>query len=268
MLQTLQRSRTPSRAAYVDRGHGDETVVLVHGVGMRLEAWGPQIDALARDYRVVAVDLPGHGLSAPLGQPPELENFVAWFGTLLDELALGPVNVAGHSMGALIATGIVATAPAKVRRVALLNGVYRRGAGARQAVEARADEILSGTFDREAPLARWFSAEERGGHAYDLVRTMLAAVNADGYATAYRAFATGDAVYADCWPSVTRPALFLTGDGDLNSTPDMARAMAAAAPLGEAVIIAGHRHMVNLTAPDAVNDALAHWLTREIAHAD
>jgi (E)-2-((N-methylformamido)methylene)succinate hydrolase len=262
MLQTLQRSKTPSGAAYLDRGRGDETVVLIHGVGMRLEAWGPQIDRLAGDFRVVAVDLPGHGFSPPLGKPPQLQNFVAWFGTLLDELDLGPVNVAGHSMGALIATGIVATAPAKVKRVALLNGVHRRSAGARSAVEARADEIVTGSFDREAPLARWFSDAEKHTEAYALVHELLRTVDAEGYATAYRAFATGDAVYSDCWPAVRCPALFLTGDGDPNSTPGMAREMAAATPRGRAVIISGHRHMVNLTAPVQVNDVLRQWLDR------
>lgn len=261
MLQTLQRSKTPSGAAYLDRGRGDETVVLIHGVGMRIEAWAPQIERLAEDFRVVAVDLPGHGFSAPLGKPPQLQNFVGWFETLLGELDLGPVSVAGHSMGALIATGIVATAPERVKRVALLNGVHRRGAEARAAVEARADEIVTGSFDREAPLARWFSDAEKRTEAYALVHELLQTVDAEGYATAYRAFATGDAAYCDCWPSVRRPALFLTGDGDLNSTPDMAQEMAAAAPRGQAVIISGHRHMVNLTAPAQVNDVLCQWLT-------
>jgi (E)-2-((N-methylformamido)methylene)succinate hydrolase len=262
MLQTLQRSRTPSGAAYLDRGRGDETVVLIHGVGMRIEAWAPQIERLAEEFRVVAVDLPGHGLSAPLAQPPRLQNFVSWFETLLDELHLGPVNVAGHSMGALIATGIVATAPGKVKRVALLNGVHRRSAEARAAVEARADEIVTGRFDREAPLARWFSETEKTTEAYALVHELLQTVDAEGYATAYRAFATGDAVYSDGWPTVGCPALFLTGDGDLNSTPDMAREMAAATPHGRAVIISGHRHMVNLTAPAQVNDVLRQWLNQ------
>ena len=63
---------------------------------------------------------------------------------------------------------------------------------------------------------------------------------------------------------MTCPALFLTGDGDLNSTAEMAREMAAAAPRGEAVVIAGHRHMVNLTAPEMVNEALIRWLGREV----
>ena len=55
----------------------------------------------------------------------------------------------------------------------------------------------------------------------------------------------------------------LTGDGDANSSAAMAERMAAAAPLGEALIISGHRHMVNLTAPEAVNDALRKWLARQ-----
>ncbi len=265
MMSTIpQRSRTPSGATYIDLGRGDETVVLVHGVGMRIEAWAPQIARLARDRRVIALDLPGHGESAPLDGQPDLPRFVEWFGRTLDELETGPVNVAGHSMGALIATGAVATAPRKIKRVALLNGVHRRSPEARLAVEARADEIGSGRFDREAPLERWFSDEERHGEACRLVHDLLQMVDPAGYAAAYKAFATGDSVYSDCWPQVTCPALFLTGDGDPNSTPEMAREMAAAAPHGEAVIIEGHRHMVNLTAPDAVNRALEDWLGREV----
>jgi pimeloyl-ACP methyl ester carboxylesterase len=264
MLQTLQRSRTPSGAAYLDRGEGDETVVLIHGVGMRIEAWSPQIDRLAETCRVVAVDLPGHGGSAPLGGSPRLEQFVAWFAGVLEELSLGPVNVAGHSMGALIATGIAATAQDKVRRVALLNGVHRRSERARKAVMARADEIVSGSFDRQAPLARWFSVEESKGEAYVLVRDLLQTVDASGYADAYRAFASGDSVYSGCWPRVTCPALFLTGGDDMNSTAEMAQDMARAAPQGKAVVIPGHRHMVNLTAPEEVNATLAGWLTWEV----
>ena len=264
MLQTLQRSKTPSGAAYLDRGRGDETVVLIHGVGMRIEVWAPQIERLAEDFRVVAVDLPGHGFSAPLGTPPQLQHFVGWFENLLDELDLGPANVAGHSMGALIATGMAATTAEKVRRVALLNGVYRRSEAVRRAVEARADEIISGAFDRQAPLARWFADDEKDSEAYALTHALLDVVDPSGYAAAYEAFATGDSVYSDCWRRVTCPALFLTGDGDLNSTAEMAREMAAATPRGEAVVIEGHRHMVNLTAPEEVNGALIRWLGREV----
>ena len=74
----------------------------------------------------------------------------------------------------------------------------------------------------------------------------------------------GDATYADAWPRISCPALFLTGEDDPNSTAEMTIAMAKAAPHGVAKVIAGHRHMVNMTAPDAVNEALSQWLAREV----
>ena len=59
------------------------------------------------------------------------------------------------------------------------------------------------------------------------------------------------------------PLWAITGDGDPNSTPAMSQAIAGAAPRGRALVIAGHRHMVNLTAPDAVNNALIDWLASD-----
>jgi pimeloyl-ACP methyl ester carboxylesterase len=269
MSQIPQRSKTPSGAAYAVKGSG-QPLVLIHGVGMRLEAWTPQIEALSKQFQIIAVDLPGHGESDPLPAGAPLEAFVAWFARMLRELGIGPVSVAGHSMGALIAGGIAAEASDQVARVALLNGVYKRDDAARNAVRARAAEIVTGAFDREAPLRRWFGEGHEHEEAYALSRRLLALVDQQGYATAYGAFAGGDATYAGRWPTVTCPSLFLTGDGDLNSTPAMAKAMAAAAGNGRAVIIEGHRHMVNLTAPDAVNGALTEWMawTREEARHD
>ncbi|WP_152046842.1 alpha/beta fold hydrolase [Aureimonas psammosilenae] len=261
MSPTRQRSRTAGGAAFVETGEG-EPLVLIHGVGMRLEAWTPQIAALSASNRVIAVDMPGHGESSKLPAGAPLEAFVAWLGRLLDDLKLDAANVAGHSMGALIAGGAAATLGPRIRRVALLNGVYRRSPEARAAVKQRAGEIAGGGVDFEGPLRRWFGDEAESDAAYQLTRGWLAGVDLGGYATAYSAFAGGDETYADAWPRVECPALFMTGDGDPNSTPAMAEAMAEAAPNGEAVIIRGHRHMVNLTAPDEVNRHLATWLRR------
>ena len=253
------RSETVSGTAYAVTGSG-APLVLIHGVGMRLEAWAPQIAALSERFEVIALDLPGHGESRPLPKGATLPDFVARIATFLSEIDRGPVSIAGHSMGALIAGGLAAEVPGQVSRVALLNGVYRRDPAARAAVEARAAEISTGGFDREAPLARWFGSDGDHGAARALCGKLLAEVDAEGYATAYGAFATGDAVYADRWPDVACPALFLTGEGDLNSSPAMSRAMAVAAQNGRALIIPGHRHMVNLTAPDPVNAALIDWM--------
>ncbi|WP_087001263.1 alpha/beta fold hydrolase [Rhizobium sullae] len=254
------RDATASGVAYHEAGTG-EPLVLIHGVGMRLEAWGPQIACLSASHRVIAVDMPGHGGSRklPVGSP--LEAFVAWFGRFLDEMGLDAVNVAGHSMGALVSGGAAATFGDRIKRVAYLNGVYRRDPEAKAAVLARAAAISQSGVDKEGPLVRWFGDDPDSAIARELTRKWLNLVDPEGYAIAYSAFAGGDATFADRWKDVAGPALFLTGSDDPNSTPLMAVQMAALAPQGSVRIVEGHRHMVNLTAPDIVNSLLAEWLS-------
>lgn len=260
---TPDRRLTASGAAYFESGFG-EPLVLVHGVGMRLEAWGPQIAALSSKSRIIAVDMPGHGESKKLPSGSRLEDFVAWFADFLDDLSIERTNVAGHSMGALIAGGAAASLGNRIARVAYLNGVYRRDPAAKASVLARAAAIPVKGVDTEGPLERWFGDDADSMVARELTRKWLGSVDPEGYATAYSAFANGDDTYADRWPDVTAPALFLTGSDDPNSTPLMAKEMAAAAPNGWACIVEGQRHMVNLTAPETVNEVMSQWLkTRE-----
>lgn len=234
-------------------------VLLIHGVGMRAEAWEPQFAALSTDHLVIAVDMPGHGESDPLPGHPMLPDFVAWAARVVQALGAGPVSVVGHSMGALVAAGLAVEHPDLVQRVALLNAVFRRDAAARSAVLARAAEVGAGHAGIEAPLARWFGPED--GAIRARVAGWLGGVSVAGYAAAYRAFADGDSTYADRLALIGCPLLAMTADGDANSTPAMSRAMADLAPLGRAVVIAGHRHMANLTAPERVTAELRDWLT-------
>ena len=239
-------------------GAAGQSLLLIHGVGMCAEAWEPQIAALAQDHRVIAADMPGHGASTPLPPDARLPDFVAWAARLVEALGLGPVNLAGHSMGALVAAGLAVERPDLVSRVALLNAVHRRSPEARAAVTARADDIAAGCGSIDGPLARWFGPNQVA--IRNKVARWLAQIDRQSYAIAYRAFAEGDALYADRLDRIGCPALVLTGEGDLNSSPGMSREMADAMPLGRAMIVAGHRHMVNLTAPYIVNDAMKNWL--------
>lgn len=242
-----------------------EPLVLIHGVGMQSAAWAPQIEALAKTHKVIALDMPGHGGSAALPRDAQLPEFVEWLHAVITALDLGPVNLAGHSMGALVSGGYAVSHPDMVRRVALLNGVYCRNATARAAVISRAREIGQGAFDLETPLTRWFGQSEADQAAAQLVADWLSQVDIEGYATAYGAFAHGDATYADRIENITCPFLALTADGDLNSSPDMSRAMAEQVQNGRAEVIEGHRHMVNLTAPDQVNKILQDWLNSPVS---
>jgi pimeloyl-ACP methyl ester carboxylesterase len=240
-------------------GGAGEPLLLIHGVGLRAEAWAPQ---MRLEAHVFAVDMPGHGDSTPLPAGARLPDYVAWAAQVIEDLGVGPMNVAGHSMGSLIAGGLAIERPDLVKRVALLNGVHRRTPEARAAVLGRAAEIAAGAGSVEAPLARWFTEDQAEIRAR--VAGWLRSVSQTGYAMAYRAFAEGDTVYADRIGEIACPTLVLTADGDANSTPAMTYAMAGMVQHGQAVVIQGHRHMVNLTAPRAVSDALRAWLAEEV----
>jgi pimeloyl-ACP methyl ester carboxylesterase len=257
MSKTLQAS-DGSRIGLIAACPG-APLVLLHGVGMCAEAWAPQIAAFAATRQVIALDLPGHGRTDALKGAPTLADYVAWAARAIAGLDLGPVALAGHSMGALIALGTAIEHPHLVERVALLNPVHKRGPAAREAVLCRARELAQGRSDPEAPLARWFAPHE-APEVRDRVGGWLRAVDADGYAATYAAFAEGDAVYADRIGEVRCPTLVLTGEHDANSSPDMTCAIAAGIGNARAVVIAGARHMASLTAPDRVNTELARWL--------
>ena len=95
-------------------------VLLVHGAGMDHSVWALQSRALAaQGWSVLAVDLPGHGLSA--GQAmPSIEALADWLADLIVAAGLKKAVVAGHSMGALAALELAARHPSQVAALALV----------------------------------------------------------------------------------------------------------------------------------------------------
>lgn len=95
--------------AYHEQGHG-EPLVLLHGLTASRAVFNPVIDLLAENFRVIVVDLPGHGDSPRhvQGEPftPRAHAFA--IGEFLDELELDRVHVAGNSLGGWVALELAA----------------------------------------------------------------------------------------------------------------------------------------------------------------
>ena len=115
--------------AFTRSGSG-APLVLLHGLGCDRGSWDPVIPALAENFDVIAVDLPGFGESAPLppGTEPGPAALAASVADLLGELGLGQApHFAGNSLGGWVALELAAFCP--VASVALLSpaGLWRRG---------------------------------------------------------------------------------------------------------------------------------------------
>ena len=109
----------PSSAVVGAMGRGP-TIVLVHGLGSDYDDWLPTARDLARDHRVVLVELPGHGIT-PMAAPFTLEQAsLALDRAIAEESPHAPVVLVGHSIGGLVAAFEAKRAPQRVRELVLV----------------------------------------------------------------------------------------------------------------------------------------------------
>ena len=118
---TAVLERPGAQLAYEVAGDGP-AVVLIHGFGLDMRMWDPQVRALAAGFRVVRYDCRGFGASGPLDPAvpyTHAGNLVA----LLDHLDIGEAVLAGLSFGGRVALQAALAAPDRVRGLALLDAV-------------------------------------------------------------------------------------------------------------------------------------------------
>jgi len=130
----LPASRTfePSpgmRVHYTDEGNRiGRTLILVHGFAASVHAWRPWIERLAGDYRLVAIDLPGHGLTqTPKNYNATLEGNAALVDALATELGIRNFVLAGNSMGGAVSIAYAKAYPDKLDGLVLVDAAGRPG---------------------------------------------------------------------------------------------------------------------------------------------
>ena len=258
---TLQRSDVINGVSCHRRGNGP-LMMFIHGVGLRAEAWGAQIDALADYFSVCAIDMPGHGESDLLDAESGLAEFTDRISSVIEELN-EPVILMGHSMGGMIAMDIAANKPHLCKAIVVLNAICGRGPEASGAVKQRAASLsIDSTPSPEEPLRRWFGQDQSIPEAY-ACRSWLTSVDPVGYKTAYTVFANNDGLSDDELKSLDCPALFMTGSEEPNSTPAMSEKMARLSPKGKAIIIEDAAHMMPMTHASEVNAHILEFLKAE-----
>jgi len=98
-----------------------DTVLLIHGLGASIRDWEYQIPALKTDYKVLMLDLRGHGKSDKPNIPYDISLFSEDVVSLIRELILGPLHVVGHSMGGMIAFQLALDHPSLVKTLTIIN---------------------------------------------------------------------------------------------------------------------------------------------------
>ncbi len=106
---------------YIDQGSGDRVILLIHGLGSNAKGWLKNIPALAKEYRVIAIDLPGYGISDKEAYQYSLSFYAEVLTEMLTKLDIDKATFVGHSMGGQIAMITSLNYPERVENLVLIS---------------------------------------------------------------------------------------------------------------------------------------------------
>jgi len=265
--------------AYTEHGSGDP-LVLIHGLGSYLPAWKENVAVLARDHRVIAIDLPGYGKSSKRNDYPYS---MAFFATVvqgvIEELELRQPVLVGHSMGGQIALTHALRYPGKARALVLAApaGLETFEDGEAQWLADAVNDDFTCKATPEAIYARHvgnFHRMPRG--ARFMADDRVAVIDGADFPQYCRAVSRSvramldEPVYARL-SEVEVPVLVVFGKYDQlipnpflhgGSTEALAKKTVPRLPKGELVILPSAGHFAQMEQADAWNDAVLEFLRR------
>ncbi len=262
-----------ARLRYVRTGQGP-ALVLLHTLRTQLDMFQKVMPALAKRFRVIAFDLPGHGYSDIPRGAYDAEFFVSRMAAALTQLEVPDAVVAGESIGGTIALLLAARHHPKVRGVVAVNP-YDYGAGRglrRSSVLANVNfglapiPLVGGIVDRlrSYPVVKWILAGgvvRSGALPAPLAREMYGVGNRPGYRQAFASlvahWASWEAARTE-YHSITVPTLLIYGDHDW-SYPDERATTAQLIPGVELRVVQNGGHFLSLDAPEELVAAIHDW---------
>lgn len=268
------------RIRYRDSEGSGPVVLMTHGIGESLEFWHRQFDVLGTSVRLIAWDLPGHGLSDERADAMDLEGQAAVAWKLLDQLGVERVHLVGNSLGAAMSLRMAAQTPGRVGSLLLANSAAL-GAEVFGAFRLMTLPLLGELMNRPGPTA---VAQQIKAivHRPDAITPQVRAaiernVQRPGGGRHFLALLRGltslRGQHARVWqrshdilrqlPSL--PVLFVHGEHDVVLPVDHSRRAHAVARGSELVVLADCGHTPQLEQPDLFNRLLRELVERSPA---
>lgn len=234
-------------------------LIFCNSLGTDHSMWQPQIDALSRDYRVIAYDTRGHGQSGAEGSGWELADLGQDVLSVLDGFGIEKAHFCCISMGGLTGLWLGIHAPQRLHTLIVSNTAAK--IGQTEAWQQRADDVRRNglTALADSAPARWFSPDFIAAHP-DTVAALtakLAAGHAEGYAKCCEVLAAADV--RDQVSAIRVPSLIIGGSVDPVTTMDDARWLQAQIPTAQLAELPAS-HIANIEAAEGFTQALQGFL--------
>ncbi|HEX7171325.1 MAG TPA: alpha/beta hydrolase [Candidatus Limnocylindria bacterium] len=229
---------------YDERGVG-EPLVLLHGGAVDSRFFEHNIGPLAEQFRVIAIDLWGHGRTPDRDGAFSLESFAIDVAELIDRVVGGPAHVLGHSIGAEVALAVALRRPDLVRRLVNISGGLNQDVDITPVVDEQIEQTV-------AFLGPTYGAVSPDGEDHFAV-----VVRKD-----FELSASGVAFTADDVAAITARSLVMAADDDLlpiERFADLYRAI----PDAELSVVPGTSHFLLQEKPEACNAVILDFLTND-----
>ncbi len=247
-----------ARAVEVQGPADAPALILLHGTRRTRGMWHQQLRDLADEFRVVAVDLPGHGALADV--PFRLAGASALVGSIIDDAGGGRAIVIGQSLGAYVGMDLAASHPDRVAGLVLANASAEPRSIARRAPRTVGSYLLVAASERLRARGGSTTGDgapaDRSGGAGDGGAPSSPATNGWLFKGGTRALvaALGE-TFIPRLAAYPGPTLLINGEDDLLFRHGE-RAFLAAAANGRLEVIPGCGHLVNEDRPAAFNAAV------------
>ena len=251
-----------TRLYYEDEGTGPP-LLFVHGLGSSTRDWHEQAGPFAEDYRVLRVDLRGHGRSDRPEGPYHMATFARDVAVLLRRLDAAPAHVVGLSMGGMVALQLAADAPRLVRSLVVVNSVADTRLHTWRDVwfylsRRLAVQVLGMRRVGRLIARRLFVEPEQEDLRQEFVRRW-AENDKQGYLWSVDAI-MGWSV-AGRLSSITAPTLLVSSEHDYTPVTEKNR-IAATMPYADLTVVEDARHALPVEKPEAFNALLEDFLAR------
>lgn len=244
------------RLHHVEAGRG-EPVVLVHAIGCDHRMWDSLAAALVPGFRVVRVDVRGHGVSPVPEGEYSLDGLADDVLAVLDELGIDKAHWVGLSMGGMIGQAFALAHPQRLGRLVLANTTSAYGADGPKMWEARMKAVREGGMAAIAELVmqRYFSNEFRERHPEIVARVKerVLTTPAKGYIACCAAIRDLD--FTSRLGAIHARTLVIAGGKDAGTPPAMSEEIVKRIPGSRLAVLPEAAHLSAVEAPGAF-DAL------------
>jgi 3-oxoadipate enol-lactonase len=249
---------------WTEKGSGD-TLLLIHGFPLNRTMWQPQIDFFADNYRVIAPDLRGFGVTEAT---PEKVNTMELLAEdvigLLDYCGVAKAFVVGLSMGGYVSFALCRQFPERLKALVLADtkseGDSAEAKAGRYALAAQV-KVQGSPAATNGMLPKLFAPANYGAMPAEvnLVQAMIDATNPETIV----ATLSGLAERPDSTATLAQiqvPTLVIHGAEDVLMPVAKAQEMSTQIPNGKFIIVPKAGHMPNLESPVFFNQALQDFL--------